>query len=70
MCRAENSQASNWAGHAIGEVLGVDVGDSAGRQRVKSLLKAWITSKALKVERRHVPRDGREKPMVVVGDRS
>jgi hypothetical protein len=66
---AQNVQANDWAGYAVAEVLGLDLADKAARARVKSMLKAWIESKALKVERVHSSRDGREKPMIVVGTR-
>ena len=67
---AENVQASNWAGYAVAEVLEVDVQAEAGKQRIKTLLKTWISNKALRVDRQHSARDGRERPMIVVGERS
>ena len=48
---AENVQASDWAGHAVAKVLGLDVDDKADKARIKSLLKTWIKNGALKVER-------------------
>jgi AAA domain len=67
---AENVQASNWAGRAVAEVLDLNADDKAVKARIKSLLKTWIKNKALKVEPRHSARDGRERPMVIVGLRS
>ena len=66
---AENVQAANWAGHAIGEVLGIDVGEPAGKARVKALLKTWTANGVLRVEKRPSTRDGRDKPMIIVGAR-
>ena len=67
---AENSQASNWAGFAVAEALGIDAADKASKGRIKSLLRTWIANRALKIERLHSTRDGRERPMIVVGTRS
>ena len=67
---AENAQASNWAGLAVAEVLEIDAGIDAGKQRIKSLLRTWIANKALKIERQRSARDGRDKPMIVVGERA
>jgi hypothetical protein len=49
--------------------LDLDMNEKAQKARVKSLLKIWIKSKALKIERVHSTRDGRAKPTVVVGAR-
>ena len=65
---AENIQATNWAGIAVAEVLEIDASSDAGKQRIKTLLKTWISNKALKVERQRSQRDGREKPMIIVGE--
>ena len=67
---AENVQAGNWAGRAVSEALGIDASTPAGKQRIKTLLQTWITNKALRVEYQHSPRDGRDKPMIVVGERA
>ena len=65
---AENVQASNWAGHAIADELEIDASSKGGKERVKTMLKIWIGNKILKIERQHSGRDGREKPMIVVGE--
>jgi hypothetical protein len=65
---AENVQAANWAGHAIGEVLEIDVSEPAGKARVKSLIKTWVANKVLRVEKKRSARDGRDKPMILVGE--
>jgi hypothetical protein len=66
---AENIQASDWAGYAVAEVLGLNISDPAAKSRVKSLLRTWIGSGALKVERVRSGRQGRVKPIVIVGAR-
>lgn len=43
----ENHQAERWVGHAIGGVLGLDVGQKAAKAKVLGLVKAWIRSGAL-----------------------
>jgi hypothetical protein len=67
---AENVQASDWAGHAVAEVLGLDVDGKADKGRIKSPLKTWIKNGALKVESRYDAKKGRDKPMIIVGSRS
>ncbi|MBM0205660.1 AAA family ATPase [Micromonospora sp. STR1s_5] len=65
---AENRQADNWAGYAVAEALDIPADTEAEKQRIRALLKVWISNKALKVERQHDSRAGRDKPMIVVGD--
>jgi hypothetical protein len=66
---AENSQAANWAGLAVADVLDLDPGEKTSKARIRSLLKTWLTSGALKTERLHNPRTGREQTRIVVGSR-
>ena len=40
----ESPQASNWAGHIVGEILGFETDVPEGRRRAKRLLDAWIES--------------------------
>lgn len=65
---AENSQAGNWAGYAVAEVLEISAGTASEKTRIKSLLAIWIKSKALKVGREHDSRNGRDRPTIIVGD--
>ena len=44
-----NDQAENWVGHAIAEVLGVDVRDAEGKAKVKAALDTWLVSGRLRV---------------------
>lgn len=67
---AENVQANNWAGRAIASVLSLSPDDKSDKARIKSLLRTWIDNGALKVERMHSNRDGRERPMIIVGNRT
>ena len=67
---AENSQATNWAGHAVAKALDLDIDDKSVRARIKSLLKTWIADKVLRVERRHDTREGRKRAFIVPGART
>jgi AAA domain-containing protein len=60
-------QAANWAGNAVAEVLDLDLEDESARRRVKDLLKAWIASGALTVEKVKDTK-GREQPHIKVGN--
>lgn len=62
---ADSSQAGNWAGKAVAEVLGLDVETDKGR--IKSILKTWKGNRSLVVEKRSTPK-GRDKPFLVVGE--
>lgn len=66
---AESSQAANWAGYAVAEALGIDGETDGGKTRIKAMLKTWIANKVLRVDRQHDARNGRAKPMIVVGER-
>lgn len=48
----ESSQAADWAGKAVAEVMRLDLNDKRARQRVSELLRIWIANKALKVTER------------------
>jgi hypothetical protein len=45
----ESSQSPDWAGKAVADVLDLDLESAPPQNRVKSLLKTWIASGALKV---------------------
>ena len=45
-------QARNWAGHAVAEVLELDITDEKAKATIKSLLKTWIKNGALRIERK------------------
>ncbi len=47
-----DSQAGNWIGHAVAEVLGLDVGRKADREQVNRVLRIWIDKGALTTQRR------------------
>ena len=47
-----DSQAANWIGKAIAEVLGLDADTKAGKEQAKRVLKIWLDNGALAKERR------------------
>ena len=63
----ESSQAANWAGKAVAEVLGLDLTDTGAKAKVKGLLKDWIAGGALKVVSRP-DRHRRACPFIEVGE--
>lgn len=48
----ENNQANNWVGKAVAEVVGLDLGKSSDKAKVKALLRTWIANGALRVVER------------------
>lgn len=63
----ESSQAKAWVGHLIGEMLGIDTTEKAGKSRVALIIKQWIKTDVLRVDKITDPRQGREISVVVVG---
>ncbi|MDF3607912.1 helicase RepA family protein [Paracoccus sp. DMF-8] len=63
----ENAQANDWAGHVIAPLLGLNSQDKADRARIKQLMRTWIATGALQVER--LPDDkGHSRPSIFVGE--
>ncbi|MGH6978003.1 MAG: AAA family ATPase [Brevundimonas sp.] len=62
----ENIQAGDWVGKAVAEAMGLDLEDRAAKQKVKGLLKTWLSEGVLV---RTMGRDAtsRERPMIEVG---
>lgn len=64
----EDARASNWVGHAIGPVLGIDSFDLSGKKQLKRIVAAWILNGVLAVSMTRDPRAGREVKTVDVGE--
>jgi hypothetical protein len=62
----ESSQSPNWAGKAVAEVLDLDLESAPLQNRVKSLLKTWLASGALKVVTK-LDEQRKEKKFIEVG---
>lgn len=63
----ENPRASAWVGHLIGPIVGIDSNDKGGKARLASIIKTWLSTGVLAVERVYSARDGREIPLIVAG---
>jgi hypothetical protein len=63
----DNVQAKQWVGHAIGEVLDIDTTEKHGKARVSGMVKQWVKTGILKVERMYDRKHSREIGTVVVG---
>lgn len=64
-CRL-NVQAKDWVGHAVADVLGLDIANKADKARIGSMVRTWIKTGALvvvEVEDEH----RKLRPTVVVG---
>jgi hypothetical protein len=44
-----HDQAKNWVGHAVAEVLGLDVRNTEDKAMIKAEIKIWLASGRLKV---------------------
>lgn len=62
----QDSQAKDWAGKLVAEVLNLDLELKADQQRVKIILKTWLGNGVLKIERRRDEK-GNDRPFIVVG---
>jgi len=63
----ESSQAKAWVGHLVGEMLGIDTTEKAGKGRVALIIKQWIKTDVLRLDKVPDGRTGRDVPVVVVG---
>lgn len=63
----DSSQAGNWAGHAVAEVLSLDLNDEADKEKAKACLKTWKANGALKVEIKE-DENRKKRPFIVVGE--
>ena len=64
----ESSQSKNWVGVPIADMLGIDISEKKGKAKIASILKTWIKTNVLAVERITDPRQAREVAVVVVGE--
>lgn len=62
----QDVQSAAWAGHAVAEALGLNVDDKKQRAKIVGLLKVWLASGALAIERRQDSKR-MERPFVTVG---
>jgi hypothetical protein len=62
----KDPQSSNWAGHAVADVLELDLKRPAERKRVNRLLKEWLESGVLAIDE-HKDAKRVMRPFIVVG---
>ena len=63
----ENSQAYEWVGHTIANVLRMDSRDKSDCAKLKTIIKTWIENRALTVVQRKDAK-GKERPVLEVGE--
>ena len=63
----DSPQAKQWVGHLVGEMLDIDTTEKAGKARVSGIIRQWIKTDVLRVEKIQDGRRGREIGVVVVG---
>jgi hypothetical protein len=64
----ESSQASNWVGIPIADMLGMDITQKPGKVRVGMIIKTWMRTNVLATEKVFDAKKGRELPVVIVGE--
>lgn len=63
-----DSQAKDWAGKVLAEVLGLDLAKVSGKARAKALLKKWIETDVLRIEKQTYGAKKREAEFVFAGE--
>lgn len=63
----ESSQADAWAGNVVAEVLELDLDDEVQKKRATEILKSWIASGALRIEKIRDTKKGRDTKFIRVG---
>lgn len=62
----ENVQSPDWVGHTVAQVLRLNADAKADKAKIKTLIKTWIATGALHLER-ITDAKGKVRPVVVVG---
>jgi hypothetical protein len=65
----ESSQATDWAGHAVAKVLGLNVSRKEDKARISAMLKTWIANGALVVVSKMDEKQRKERPFIEAGQR-
>jgi hypothetical protein len=61
---SESAQASDWVGHIVADVMGLNAADKADKSRIKELLKAWLKEGTLCVKTVWNSRQGKPKKVI------
>ncbi|MBA8877869.1 AAA family ATPase [Phyllobacterium myrsinacearum] len=63
-----SSQATEWAGYAIGDAIGIDARSEPGKTKIKRCLKTWISTEMLVEREIFDDRNRRPVKVIVVGN--
>lgn len=61
---SESSQAADWVGHVVADVMGLNAGDKSDKARIKELLKVWLKEGNLCVKTAWNTRQGKSKKVI------
>jgi hypothetical protein len=64
----KNVQAKSWVGVAVADVLKLDMEKKHEKAKVKAIVNKWLETGVLKEAEWKSGRDGREVPVIVVGE--
>jgi hypothetical protein len=64
----ESSQSTSWVGIPIADMLGIDISEKKGKAKVTLILKTWLRTNVLTVEKMFDQKKGRDVPIIVVGE--
>jgi hypothetical protein len=64
----ESPQSKNWVGVAVADLLDIDITDKTGRNKVNTILKTWLKTNVLAVEKVQDIRQARDVSIVVPGE--
>jgi hypothetical protein len=64
----QNPQAKNWVGNIVALHLDLDVDKKHEKAKINAIVKKWIETDVLRIEREKDLRTGRDVPVVVVGE--
>jgi len=64
----QNPQAKHWVGNIVALHLDLDVDKKHEKAKVNAIVKKWIETDVLRIEREKDLRTGRDVPVVVVGE--
>ena len=64
----KNAQAKTWVGHAVAVVLNLDMEKKHEKAKAKAVIAKWLETGVLREDTWKSGRDGREVPIIVVGE--
>jgi hypothetical protein len=64
---AKNVQAKDWAGHIVGEILGLNSRANADKAKISDLIHMWLKQGVLSIVMRKNGRSGRDQERLTAG---